>query len=209
MGRYTGSVCRLCRREGEKLYLKGDRCDAPKCAINKRNFPPGQHGMSRHSKQSPYAQQLREKQKAKRLYGVYEKQFRRYFEIADGWRGVTGANLMQLLERRLDNIVYRIGFATSRKAARQLVAHGHVRVRGKKVDIPAYLVRAGEVVAVKEKMREHGSTRAALERADRKGRVGWIEYSSENQSGRLVSIPSRQDIPTELNEQLIVELYSK
>lgn len=208
MGRYTDAVCRLCRREGRKLFLKGERCESPKCAINKRNFPPGQHGLGRN-KQSPYAQQLREKQKAKRIYGVLEQQFRNYFKIADRYRGVTGTNLLQLLERRLDNIVFRLGFAPSRAAARQMISHGGVLVSGHKVDIPSYLVRVGEEVTLKPKMLENTYVQKALENMERTGRLGWLAYASEAKVGRMTAVPSRQDIPIELDEQLIVELYSK
>jgi small subunit ribosomal protein S4 len=208
LARYTGPVCRLCRREGRKLYLKGERCDSPKCAINKRNFPPGQHGL-RRSKTSPYGLQLREKQRAKRIYGVLERQFRRYFEIADSFRGVTGTNLMQLLERRLDNIVFRMGLAPSRTAARQLVRHGGILVDGSKVDIPSYLVRVGQEISVEPKSREQASVKRALDNMDKRGRLTWLEFSREKMGGRLIAIPSREDIPTEIDEQLIVELYSK
>ena len=209
MATYIGPVCRLCRREGMKLFLKGERCNSPKCEINKRNFPPGQHGLARGKKQSDYGRQLREKQKAKRIYGVMEKQFRLYFKKADRFRGVTGHNLMQLLERRLDNVVFRLGFAPSRRGARQLIAHGHVRVEGHKVDIASYQVRQGQEIKLRDKLREHPMVTRSLERADRDGRVGWLEFSAENSVGKLVTPPSRQDIPTELDEQLIVELYSK
>ncbi len=208
MARYTGPVCRLCRREGRKLYLKGERCDSPKCAINKRNFPPGQHGL-RRSKTSPYGLQLREKQRAKRIYGVLERQFRRYFEIADSFRGVTGTNLMQLLERRLDNIVFRMGLAASRSAARQLVRHGGICVDGHKVDIPSFLVRVGQEVSVDEQSREKLGVKQALDNMDKRGRMTWLEFSREKMAGKMLSIPSRADIPTEVDEQLIVELYSK
>lgn len=208
MARYTGPVCRLCRREGRKLYLKGERCDSPKCAINKRNFPPGQHGL-RRSKTSPYGLQLREKQRAKRIYGVLERQFRRYFEIADSFRGVTGTNLMQILERRLDNIVFRMGLAASRSAARQLVRHGGVMVDGHKVDIPSFLVRVGQEVSLDEKSRNKAAVKQALDNMDKRGRLTWLEFSRENMSGKILSIPAREDIPTEIDEQLIVELYSK
>lgn len=208
MARYTGPVCRLCRREGRKLYLKGERCDSPKCAINKRNFPPGQHGL-RRSKTSPYGLQLREKQRAKRIYGVLERQFRRYFEIADSFRGVTGTNLMQLLERRLDNIVFRMGLAASRNAARQLVRHGGVMVDGRKVDIPSFLVRVGQEISLDEKSRNQVGVKQALDNMDKRGRLAWLEFSRENMSGKILSIPAREDIPTEIDEQLIVELYSK
>lgn len=208
MSRYTGPVCRLCRREGQKLFLKGEKCNSPKCEIEKRNFPPGQHGLSR-SKVSPYGQQLREKQKAKRVYGVLERQFRRYFGIAEGYRGVTGTNLMQVLERRLDNIVFRLGFASSRAQARQLITHGHVQINGKRVDIPSYLVRVGENISIEPKLRENAFVKRSLELAERTGRLGWLEFNAEQMSGKVVAIPSRVDIPTEVNEQQIVELYSK
>lgn len=198
----------MCRREGRKLYLKGERCDSPKCAINKRNFPPGQHGL-RRTKTSPYGLQLREKQRAKRIYGVLERQFRRYFEIADSFRGVTGTNLMQLLERRLDNLVFRMGLATSRNAARQFVRHGSILVDGQKVDIPSFLVRVGQEITVEPTSREKDSVKRALDNMDKRGRLTWIEFSREKMGGRLLSIPSREDIPTEIDEQLIVELYSK
>jgi small subunit ribosomal protein S4 len=198
----------LCRREGRKLYLKGERCDSPKCAINKRNFPPGQHGL-RRSKTSPYGLQLREKQRAKRIYGVLERQFRRYFEIADSFRGVTGTNLMQLLERRLDNIVFRMGLASSRSAARQLVRHGGILVDSHKVDIPSFLVRVGQEVSVDTKSCEKLGVKQALDNMDKRGRLTWLEFSREKMAGKMLSIPSRADIPTEIDEQLIVELYSK
>lgn len=208
MARYTDAVCRLCRREGRKLFLKGERCDSPKCAINKRNFPPGQHGLSRN-KVSQYGQQLREKQKAKRIYGVLEKQFHHYFEIAERHRGVTGHNLMQLLERRLDNIVYRLGFASSRSQARQLVSHGNVTINGKRVNIPSYLVKPGEAISIDPAMRENISVKKALENLVRSGRLGWLDYDSASFTGKLKANPSRPEIPVELDEQLIVELYSK
>lgn len=208
MARYTDAVCRLCRREGRKLYLKGERCESPKCAINKRNFPPGQHGLAR-VKQTPYGIQLREKQRAKRIYGVLERQFRRYFKQAERYRGVTGTNLMQLLERRLDNIVFRLGFATSRSAARQLVTHGHIRVDGRKVDIASYLVRVGQEVAIKDTLKEHAGIQASLDRATRNGRLGWIDFNTEKLTGKIAVMPTRAEIPTEIEEQLIVELYSK
>jgi small subunit ribosomal protein S4 len=208
VARTLGPVCRLCRREGIKLYLKGARCDGPKCAINKRNFPPGQHGLSR-KKLSTYGQQLRQKQKAKRVYGVLERQFRRYFRMAERYRGVTGTTLLQVLERRLDNIVFRLGFAPSRKAARQMVGHGNVTVEGRKANIPSMLVKIGQKVSIREKLRENDGVRRSLEKIDREGRPSWLEYSAEDFSGRMLSIPSRQDIPTEVDEQMIVELYSK
>ncbi len=208
MARYTDAVCRLCRREGRKLYLKGERCIGPKCAINKRNFPPGQHGLNR-TKTSPYGQQLREKQRAKRIYGVMERQFRRYFKIAARYRGITGTNLLQLLERRLDNIVYRLGFAPSRPAARQMISHGNVLVGGRRMNIPSYLVKVGEPISISDKVKEHAAVKKSLEFTGRGGRVNWLEFSDENLTGKILAIPTRENIPTELQEQLIVELYSK
>lgn len=208
MGRYTDAVCRLCRREGRKLNLKGERCNGPKCAIEKRNFAPGQHGLNR-PKPSPYGIQLREKQKAKRIYGVYEKQFRKYFHIAERYRGITGTNLLQVLERRLDNIVFRLGFASSRSAARQLVAHGNVRVGGKKVDVPSYLLRVGEEVTVSLSGKELTPVKRALDNQTKVGRLKWLEFNHETLVGKIIAIPGREDIPTEVQEQLIVELYSK
>lgn len=209
MARYTGPVCRLCRRETKKLFLKGERCLTSKCAVERRSYPPGQHGKGRGRKPSTYGIQLREKQKAKRIYGVLEKQFRRYFYKADKWRGVTGTVLLQLLERRLDNIVYRLGFASSRNAARQLVRHGHILINGKRVDIPSYSVSLGDDISIAEKMRNITDVQGSLERTEKNGRVEWIEYNPENFTGRMTAIPEREDIPEEISEQVIVELYSK
>lgn len=208
MARYTDAKCRLCRREGRKLYLKGDRCESPKCAIAKRNFPPGQHGLSR-SKLSPYGMQLREKQRAKRYYGLLERQFRRLFANAENMRGVTGTTLIQLLETRLDNLVFRLGFGASRAAARQLVRHGNVRVNGRKVDIPSFHVKVGQEISVKSKFKEHQMVKNALAQADKREALSWLDYSAETGAGRLLAVPSREDIPVDINEQLIVELYSK
>ena len=208
VARYTDAVCRLCRREGRKLYLKGTRCESPKCAINKRNFPPGQHGLSR-SKLSPYGMQLREKQRAKRYYGILERQFRRMFANAESMRGVTGTTLLQLLETRLDNVVYRLGFASSRAASRQLVRHGNVRINGQKVDIPSYQVKVGQEITVKGKFKEHQMVKNALDQAAKRETLGWLNYSAETGSGRLLAVPAREDMPIDINEQLIVELYSK
>lgn len=208
MARYTDAKCRLCRREGEKLFLKGSRCLTAKCAIDRQNYPPGQHGQSRQ-KLSTYGQQLREKQKAKRLYGILERQFRRYFAIADRYRGVTGTVLLQLLERRLDNIVYRLGIASSRAQARQFVRHGHVLVNGRRVNIPSYLLKPGERVSLSEKARTVKPIVDNLEEASRRTRPVWIEWNPEAFEGGILAIPSREDIPVALNEQLIVELYSK
>jgi small subunit ribosomal protein S4 len=209
VARYTGPVCKLCRREGEKLYLKGERCHGNKCGVERRAFPPGQHGQSRGKKLSTYGIQLREKQKAKRIYRLLERQFRRYFEIADSFRGMTGTVLLQLLERRLDNLVYRLGLAPSRGAARQIVRHGHVRVNGRKVDIPSYLVRPGQEVSLAEEMRNNPAFLAGQAVADKRDRLPWLVYSPETLSGHMTNVPPREEIPLLLNEQLIVELYSK
>lgn len=207
MARYTGPSCRLCRREGEKLYLKGDRCYTDKCAIGKRNFAPGQHGTSR-KKLSNYGLQLREKQKAKRFYGLLESQFRKYFEMADRRSGITGENLLSILESRLDNTVFRMGLATSRKEARQLVTHGHFTINGKKVDIPSYLVNVGEVIAVKEKSKASNKFKGIAEGF--KGNAPqWLTVDSEKLEGKVVAVPSRDDIDLPIAENLIVELYSK
>jgi small subunit ribosomal protein S4 len=209
MARYIGPVCRLCRREAMKLYLKGERCYTEKCAIEKRNFPPGQHGKARKSKMLGYGIQLREKQKVKRIYGVLEDQFRRYFEQAERTRGITGETLLQLLERRLDNVAYRIGFATSRAAARQLVRHGHFTVNGRKVDIPSFSVKPGDVIAVRQVSRKSAAILHALEEVKGRGVPEWLQVDSEAMSGKVGSIPNRQQINLPVQEQLIVELYSK
>ncbi len=208
MARYTGAVCRLCRREGLKLFLKGERCYTDKCAIERRNYPPGEHGQAR-PKFSEYSVQLREKQKLRRIYGVLEGQFRRYFEMADRAKGVTGETLLQLLERRLDNIVYRIGFATSRSEARQLVRHGHFRVNGRKVNVPSFLVRAGDTVSVRERSQKVTRIQEALELAQRRGVPDWVEVTPEAFAGRVKALPVRSDLTMPINEKLVVELYSK
>ena len=208
MARYTGAVCRLCRREGLKLFLKGERCYTDKCAIERRNYPPGEHGQAR-PKFSEYSVQLREKQKLRRMYGVLEGQFRRYFEMADRAKGVTGETLLQLLERRLDNIVYRVGFATSRSEARQLVRHGHFRVNGRKVNVPSFLVRAGDTVSVRERSQKVARIQGALELAQRRGVPDWLEVTPESFAGRVKSLPVRSDLTMPINEKLVVELYSK
>jgi len=209
VARYTGPVCRLCRREGKKLFLKGERCFSAKCGVERRAFPPGQHGQSGTRKLTTYGTQLREKQRAKRIYGILERQFRKYFQKAAGWRGVTGTVLLQLLERRLDNIVYRIGFASSRRLARQLVRHGQILVDGARIDIPSYSVSMNQQISLKEKMRQSKTILAALERQDKNGRVPWLEYHPDTFSARLITIPAREDIPVDIQEQVIVELYSK
>lgn len=209
MARYTGSVCRLCRREGLKLFLKGERCYTDKCAIERRNYPPGDHGQAR-PKFSEYSLQLREKQKLRRMYGVLERQFRRYFEMAERGRGITGENLLLLLERRLDNMVYRMGFATSRAEARQLVRHGHIAVDGRKVDIPSVLVRPGQRLAVRERSREMERIRGAMELAQRRGIPEWLEVDPERLEGVVKNLPARSDLTgIPIKEKLVVELYSK
>jgi small subunit ribosomal protein S4 len=209
MARYSGPVCRLCRREGMKLFLKGERCYTEKCAIEKRNFVPGQHGKTRKQKIVGYGVQLREKQKVKRIYGVLEDQFRRYFETADRQRGITGETLLQLLERRLDNVIYRLGLATSRPQARQLVRHGHFTVNGRKVDIPSYSVRAGDTVAVRPTNQKTPAIEHAIEEVKGRGIPGWLTFDAGGQVGRIMSLPTREQINLPVQEQLIVELYSK
>ena len=209
MARYIGPVCRLCRREGMKLFLKGERCYTEKCAIEKRNVPPGQHGRARRAKMVGYGVQLREKQKVKRTYGVLENQFRRYFEAADRSKGITGELLLQALERRLDNVVYRIGFATSRAQARQLVRHGHFLVNGKKVDIPSYAVRIGETISVKPSSVENATITHAREEVKGRGVATWVDMDASGLAARVSSIPTREQINLPVQEQLIVELYSK
>ncbi|MFP4445062.1 MAG: 30S ribosomal protein S4 [Desulfosudaceae bacterium] len=208
MGRYRESVCRLCRRENMKLYLKGDRCYSDKCAYDRRGYPPGEHGQMR-SKFSPYGVQLREKQKVKRIYGLSELQFRRVFQEADRRKGITGTNLLVLLECRLDNVVYRLGMASSRTQARQLVRHGHFLVNGKKVDIPSYLVKPGTVIETREKSRQTPIIEEALAAVERRGMPQWLSLEKENQKGIIQSLPAREDITMPIQEQLIVELYSK
>ena len=209
MARYTGSVCRLCRREGMKLFLKGERCYTEKCAIEKRNFAPGQHGKSRKAKMAGYGIQLREKQKVKRIYGVLEDQFRGYFEQAERTRGITGETLLQLLERRLDNVTYRLGLATSRPQARQLVRHGHFTVNGRKVDIPSFSVKPGDVVAVRQTSRKAPAILHAMEEVKGRGVPEWLQFDAEAMSGKVGSVPTREQINLPVQEQLIVELYSK
>ncbi len=208
MARYLGASCRLCRREGLQLFLKGDRCYTDKCAIERRHYPPGQHGQ-RRTKLSDYGLQLREKQKVKRMYGVLEKQFRGYFEKAERQKGVTGTNLLVFLERRLDNIVYRLGFANSRAQARQLVRHNQVQVNGRKVNLPSYLVKMGDTVQVTEKGRKLPLIQDALEAVARRGTPSWLELNKEEAQGRIIMFPGREDITMPIQEHLIVELYSK
>jgi len=208
MARYTGASCRLCRREGEKLFLKGERCYTNKCAVSRRTYAPGQHGQSR-KKQSEYGLQLREKQKARRFYGILESQFRKYFEMATKRKGVTGENLLQILESRLDNVVYRLGLATSRPEARQLVRHGHFSVNGKKVNIPSYLLEPGDVIAVRDKFKDSPKLKEILDIAGGKTVPKWLEFDAENLVGKVVTLPAREDIDLPISEHLIVELYSK
>jgi small subunit ribosomal protein S4 len=208
MARYNGPVCRLCRREGMKLFLKGERCYTEKCAIEKRNMPPGQHGRSRKAKIVGYGIQLREKQKVKRIYGVLENQFRLYFEQAERTRGITGELLLQLLERRLDNACYRLGFATSRAQARLLVRHGHFLVNGKKVNIPSYSLKAGDAVTVRESSHKNPAILHAAEEVKGRGIPEWLNLEGEL-AGKVVSMPTREQINLPVQEQLIVELYSK
>jgi len=208
MARYTGAVCRLCRREGQKLFLKGDRCYSDKCAVVKRAYAPGQHGQSRR-KASEYGIQLREKQKARRIYGILEKQFRNYFEKAERQKGVTGENLLRLLELRLDNVVYRLGFANSRVEARQLVRHGHFTVNGRRVNIPSYLVRVGDQIAVKESSKKAPKFEEISELAAHKTVPAWLEMDKEALVGKVIALPEREDIDVPIQEHLIVELYSR
>lgn len=208
MARYTGSVCRLCRRETMKLYLKGDRCYSDKCAVERRNYPPGQHGQ-RRGKFSDYGLQLREKQKIKRMYGLVEKQFKGYFKEADRQKGVTGTNFLIILERRLDNTVYRLGFANSRSQARQLVRHNHFMVNGRKVNIPSFLLRPGDVVSVREGSRQLGSINDALEAMPRRGVPAWLELDKTKYEGVFKIIPTREEMNLPVQEQLVVEFYSK
>ena len=208
MARYTGATCKLCRREGMKLFLKGDRCYTDKCAFVRRSYAPGQHGASR-KKLSNYGTQLREKQKAKRIYGVLEGQFRNTYERAEKMRGIAGENLLKLLEMRLDNVVYRLGYGASRTEARQLVNHGQFEVNGKKVDIPSYLVKAGDVITVRENKKENATIKANVEANAARPVPAWLELNNETLSGKVVRLASREDVDIPVEEHLIVELYSK
>lgn len=208
MARYTGASCRLCRREGTKLFLKGARCSSDKCAVSKRSSAPGQHGQAK-KKQSEYGLQLREKQKAKRYYGVLEKQFRNYFELASKKQGITGENLLILLERRLDNVVYRMGLGSSRAEARQLVRHGHFTVNGKKVNIPSYIIKEGDVIALTDKSKDLPKVKAVLESNEGKVVPAWLSLDANAHSVKVERLAQREDIEYEINETLIVELYSK
>ncbi|MFH1690711.1 MAG: 30S ribosomal protein S4 [Candidatus Eisenbacteria bacterium] len=209
MATYHGPRCRICRRQGAKLFLKGTRCSTDKCAFERRPYGPGQHGQRRRRKPTEYGIQLMEKQKAKRLYGVLEKQFRNYYAEADHQRGITGENLMRLLERRLDNIVYRLGFAYSRSAARELVVHGHITVNGRKVDIPSYSIKPGDEVVVREKSQKLHEVRMSVDAKSGVGTVDWLELDPKRFMGRVLDLPSRDQIPSPVNEQLIVNFYSR
>jgi len=209
VARYTGPVCRLCRRERMKLFLKGERCFKEKCAIERRGYPPGQHGQRRGRKTVGYGLQLREKQKVKRIYGVLERQFRLYFQDADRRKGITGETLLQTLERRLDNVVYSLGFASSRAQARQLVRHGHVLVDSKKTSIPSFQVRVGQTISVREGSRKNPQLQTALESATGRGVPDWLTLDAESFTGKVQALPSREDIKLPIQEQLIVELYSR
>jgi small subunit ribosomal protein S4 len=208
MARNLEPSCRQCRREGLKLYLKGDRCYSDKCSFNRRPVAPGQHGTSRR-KLSEYGIQLREKQKVRRIYGILEKQFKNYFEMADKMKGITGENLLQLLERRLDNVVYRLGFASSRAQARQLVRHGHITVNGRKVNIPSYITNVGEVIGVRERSASEVEHFKALKEGTSRTVVPWLSVDYEKLEGTITALPSREDIDIEIQEHLIVELYSR
>jgi small subunit ribosomal protein S4 len=208
MARYIGPVCKLCRREGMKLFLKGDRCYSDKCAFDRRPYPPGQHGQAR-VKFSEYGLRLREKQKVRRIYGTLERQFRNYFAGADRMKGVTGENLLSLLERRLDNVVYRLGFAATRAEGRQLVLHGHLLVNGKRVNIPSYLVKVGDKVAIREKSRTIPRLKESVEGAERRGQISWLELDKPNFTGTMKTLPVREEITLPISEQLIVEFYSR
>jgi small subunit ribosomal protein S4 len=208
LARYIGSKCRQCRREGEKLFLKGEKCYTSKCAIENRPFPPGQHGQ-RRTRLSDYARQLREKQKLRRIYGILENQFRLYYKEADRLRGSTGENLLQLLECRLDNVVYRMGFGVSRSEARQLVRHNGITVNGNKVNIPSYQIKAGDVVAVAEKAKEQLRVKSSSDLAQQRGLPEWLDVDGKKLEGVFKAMPERSELPAEIQEQLVVELYSK
>lgn len=208
MARYTEAVCKLCRREGQKLFLKGQRCYTDKCALNRRAYAPGQHGQGR-KKTSEYGMQLRAKQVARRYYGVLEGQFRGYYGMATKMEGKTGENLLSVLESRLDNVVYRLGWASSRAEARQLVVHGHFNVNGKRVDIPSYLTRVGEVISIRENSRQSAKIKAVVEENAARPCPKWLEVNREALEGKVVAVPAREDIDLEVDETLIVELYSK
>lgn len=209
MARYIGARCKICRREGEKLFLRGSRCYTDKCSFTRRGYPPGQHGKAGRRKLTSYATQLREKQKVKAIYGVLEAQFRRFFQEAVRMPGATGENLLILLERRLDNVVYQLGFASSRTQARQIVKHGHILINGKKVDIPSYLVKPNQMITLSEQMRKNPFVKRSIEERDPEKITGWLKLDRENMTGTVLRLPKREDITIPLQENLIVELYSK
>ncbi|HKP52344.1 MAG TPA: 30S ribosomal protein S4 [Chloroflexia bacterium] len=209
MARYTGPVCKLCRREGMKLFLKGERCFTPKCGIERRNQPPGPHAQRRGRKVSDFGLQLREKQKARRMYGVLERQFRRHFEAAEKRPGLTGENLLQVLEMRLDNVVYRLGLADSRPQARQIVRHGHISVNGQKVDIPSYMCKPGDEIGIRESSKATEYAQVLQNQLGRKTIAGWMEMNARTMQGRIARVPARDELDLNLNEQLIVEFYSR
>lgn len=208
MSRYTGPVCKICRREGMKLFLKGERCFTDKCAIEQREYPPGQHGQGR-VRTTEYRIHLREKQKVRCTYGVSEAQFRKYYDMAKRRKGVTGEQLLQLLERRLDNIVYRLGFSPSRSGSRQLISHGHIVVNGHKVNIPSFLVKAGDEIEVKEKSKKIDCIGASLENREQRGVTEWLEMNKDAKKGKVKALPERKDMPMSVQETLIIEYYSK
>jgi small subunit ribosomal protein S4 len=208
MARYIGALCRICRREGDKLFLKGDRCYTEKCAVERRKYPPGQHGQG-FKKLSDYGIQLREKQKVKKMYGLLERQFRKYFYEAERKKGITGELLLQLIERRLDTIVFRMGFAPNRRRARQIVRHGHIVLNGKEVNLPSYSVKEGDIVEIKEPCRDNPEIIDSISKSQHRGIPGWVEVDGANFKGKVLHIPSRDDIQIPVQEQLIVELYSK
>jgi len=209
VARYIGARCKICRREGEKLFLRGSRCYTDKCSFTRRGYPPGQHGKAGRRKLTSYATQLREKQKVKAIYGILEAQFRRFFQEAVRMPGATGENLLILLERRLDNVVYQLGFASSRTQARQIVKHGHILINGKKVDIPSYLVKPNQVISLSEQMRKNPFVKRSIEEREPEKITGWLKLDRENMTGTVIRLPKREDITIPLQENLIVELYSK
>lgn len=209
MARYKDADCKLCRREGQKLFLKGTKCNTNKCPFERKGYAPGQHGRTRRFKQSEYGVQLREKQKVRRIYGILERQFRNYFETAERMKGVTGENLLQLLERRLDNVIYRLGFAPSRKTARQLVRHRHFLVNEKLVDIPSYSLKVGDIVRVQDKSKKLTTVHSSLRKIKDDRQYSWLTLDKANLTGTFMNLPERADIPDQINESLIVELYSK
>jgi len=209
MARYTGPVCKLCRREGKKLFLKGERCNTTKCSFETKSYVPGQHGQTGHHRLSNYGLQLREKQKIKRIYGIYEKQFRKYFEVANSQKGITGTNLMKLLERRLDNVIYRLGFAMSRKMARQLVSHRHFTINNRVVNIPSYQLKAGDVIQVRDSSKKLAIIHESMKRIRGDHELAWLILDKAKMQGIFIQVPERDQMGLDVNEQLVVELYSK